>query len=320
MLSGTMTPTQRLPHTDLDVFRVCLGGNVFGWTANEEESCAVLDAYASGGGNFIDTADVYASWVPGQVGGESESIIGRWMASRGLRNRIIVATKVGLLSGLEGLAPTTIRRAAEASLRRLGVDRIDLYYAHKDDPKTPLEETLRGFDALVREGKVRYVAASNYTAPRLAEALAISSRTGLVRFVALQPHYNLVHRGEYEGELEAVCAHESVACVPYFSLAKGFLSGKYRPGAEVVSARADSARAYLDERGVRLLAALDAIAAAHHTTVAAVSLAWLLAQPTVVAPIASARTVDQVRELLPAASLVLSAEEIRRIDDVSRSR
>lgn len=320
MLSGTMTPTQRLPHTDLDVFRVCLGGNVFGWTANEEESCAVLDAYASGGGNFIDTADVYASWVPGQVGGESESIIGRWMASRGLRNRIIVATKVGLLSGLEGLAPTTIRRAAEASLRRLGVDRIDLYYAHKDDPKTPLEETLRGFDALVREGKVRYVAASNYTAPRLAEALAISSRTGLARFVALQPHYNLVHRGEYEGELEAVCAHESVACVPYFSLAKGFLSGKYRPGAEVVSARADSARAYLDERGVRLLAALDAIAAAHHTTVAAVSLAWLLAQPTVVAPIASARTVDQVRELLPAASLVLSAEEISRMDDVSRPR
>jgi aryl-alcohol dehydrogenase-like predicted oxidoreductase len=312
-----MAPTRRLPHTDLDVFPVCLGGNVFGWTANEAESCAVLDAYASGGGNFIDTADAYSSWVPGHVGGESEAIIGRWMASRGLRNRMIVATKVGLLSGLEGLAPETIRHAAEASLRRLGVERIDLYYAHKDDPKTPLEETLHAFDALVRDGKVRYLAASNYTAPRLAEALAISSRAGLVRFVALQPHYNLVHRSEYDAELEGLCARESVACLPYFALAKGFLSGKYRPGAQVASARADSARVYLDARGVRLLAALDAIAAAHDTTVAAVSLAWLLAQPTVVAPIASARTVDQVRELLPAASLALSAEEVQRLDDVS---
>jgi aryl-alcohol dehydrogenase (NADP+) len=231
---------------------------------------------------------------------------------------MIVATKVGMLSGLEGLAPATIRRAAEASLRRLGVDRIDLYYAHKDDPKTPLEETLRAFDGLVREGKVRYVAASNYTAPRLAEALEISSRAGLARFVALQPHYNLVHRGEYEDELEGLCARESVACLPYFALAKGFLSGKYRPGSQVASARADSARAYLDERGLRLLAALDAIAAAHTTTVAAVSLAWLLAKSTVGAPIASARTVDQVRELLPAASLVLSVEDVRRLDDASQ--
>ena len=215
------------------------------------------------------------------------------------------------------MAPATIRRAAEASLQRLGVDRIDLYYAHKDDPKTPLDETLRAFDALVREGKVRYVAASNYTAPRLAEALAISSQAGLVRFVALQPHYNLVHRPEYEAELEDLCARESVACLPYFALAQGFLSAKYRPGTEVASARADSARAYLDERGVRVLAALDGIAKAHDTPVAAVSLAWLLAQPTVVAPIASARTVDQVRELLPAASLVLSAGELQQLDDVS---
>ncbi len=317
MLSDTMASRRRLPHTDLDVFPVCLGGNVFGWTANEAESCEVLDAYVSGGGNFIDTADVYSSWVPGHVGGESEAVIGRWMASRGLRNRMIVATKVGLLGSLEGLAPATIRRAAEGSLQRLGVDRIDLYYAHKDDPKTPIEDTLRAFDALVREGKVRYVAASNYTAPRLAEALAISSRAGLVRFVALQPHYNLVHRGEYEGELESLCARESVACLPYFALAQGFLSGKYRPGAQVASARADSARAYLDERGVRLLATLDAIAATHRTPVAAVALAWLLAQPTVGAPIASARTVEQVRELLPAASLALSAEEVGRLDDAS---
>jgi aryl-alcohol dehydrogenase (NADP+) len=317
MLSSTMASTRRLLQTDLDVFPICLGGNVFSWTANEAESFAVLDAYAAGGGNFIDTADVYTSWVPGHSGGESEAIIGRWLASRGLRNRMIVATKVGLLGGLEGLAPATIRRAAEASLRRLGVDRLDLYYAHKDDPKTAVEDTLRAFDALVREGKVRYIAASNYTAPRLAEALALSSRDGLARFVALQPHYNLVHRGEYEGELEALCARESVACVPYFALAKGFLSGKYRPGAQVASARAESARAYLDERGVRLLTALDEIAAHHRTTVAAVALAWLLAKPTVASPIASARTVDQVRELLPAASLVLSAEEMRRLDDVS---
>ena len=312
-----MAPTRRLPHTDLDVFPVCLGGNVFGWTANEAESCDVLDAYAGGGGNFIDTADAYSSWVPGHVGGESEAIIGRWMAARGLRNRMIVATKVGMLGGLEGLAPATIRRAAEGSLRRLGVDRLDLYYAHKDDPKTPIEDTLRGFDALVREGKVRYVAASNYTAPRLAEALAISSRAGLARFVALQPHYNLVHRGEYEGELESLCARESVACLPYFALAKGFLSGKYRLGVQVASARADSARAYLDERGVRLLAALDAIAAAHQTTVSAIALAWLLAQPTVGAPIASARTVAQVHELLPAAALVLSAAEVQRLGDAA---
>jgi aryl-alcohol dehydrogenase-like predicted oxidoreductase len=315
---ATMVSTRRLSNTDLDVFPLCLGGNVFSWTANEAESGAVLDAYVAGGGNFVDTADVYTSWVPGHVGGESEAIIGRWIASRGLRNRMIVATKVGMLSGLEGLAPATIRRAAEASLGRLGIDRIDLYYAHKDDPKTPLEETLRAFDALVREGKVRYIAASNYTAPRLAEALAISSRAGLSRFVALQPHYNLVHRDEYEGELAAVCARESVACLPYFALAKGFLSGKYRPGAKVVSARADSARVYLDERGVRLLAALDAIAAAHATTVGAVSLAWLLAQPTVVAPIASARTVAQVRALLPAASLRLSLTEVRSLEDSSK--
>jgi aryl-alcohol dehydrogenase-like predicted oxidoreductase len=313
-----MTLTRRLPHTDLDVFPVCLGGNVFGWTANEDESCAVLDAYAAGGGNFIDTADVYSAWAPGHAGGESESIIGRWMASRRLQNRVIVATKVGMLNGFEGLSAATIRRAAEASLRRLGVDRIDLYYAHKDDPKTPLEETLRAFDGLVREGKVRYVAASNYTAPRLAEALAISAQAGLVRFVALQPHYNLVHRREYEGELAALCARESVACVPYFALAKGFLSGKYRPGTKVASARADSAGAYLDERGIKLLAALDIIAAAHATTVAAVSLAWLLEQPTVGAPIASARTVDQVHELLPAASLVLGADEVRRLNETSR--
>jgi aryl-alcohol dehydrogenase-like predicted oxidoreductase len=304
----------RLPHTDLDVFPLCLGGNVFGWTASEEVSFAMLDAYAAAGGNFVDTADVYAAWVSGNSGGESETIIGRWMASRGTRNRTIVATKVGMLSGFEGLAPATIQRAAEASLRRLGVDRIDLYYAHRDDPKTPLDDTLSAFDGLVRSGKVRYIAASNYTAPRLSEALSISEGAGLARFVALQPHYNLVHRGEYEGALAAVCEHADVACIPYYALAKGFLTGKYRPGVRVDSVRAGAAGAYLDERGTRLLSVLDDLAAVHHTTVAAVALAWLVAQPTVGAAIASARTVAQLHELLPMATLSLSADEIARLD------
>jgi aryl-alcohol dehydrogenase-like predicted oxidoreductase len=305
---------RRIPNTNLDVFPLCLGGNVFDWTANERQSFDVLDAYLAAGGNFIDTADTYSSWVPGHPGGESETIIGRWMAARGTRNRVVVATKVGMKPGLKGLAPATIRTAAEDSLRRLGTDRIDLYYAHRDDPDTALADTLRAFGALVQEGKVRYIAASNYTAPRLAEALAVSRRDGLARYVALQPHYNLVHRSEYEGDLRELCAREGLACFPYFSLAKGFLTGKYRPGGQVDSQRAAGARAYLDERGLRLLAVLDEIAAAHHTTVGAVSLAWLLAQPTVAAPIASARTGEQLKELLPVASLTLSPGELERLE------
>jgi aryl-alcohol dehydrogenase (NADP+) len=303
----------RIPNTYLDVFPLCLGGNVFDWTANEEQSFDVLDAYAAAGGNFIDTADVYSAWVSGHAGGESETIIGRWMADRGTRGQMVVATKVGMAPGLKGLSPATIRTAVEASLQRLAIDRIDLYYAHADDPETPLAESLRTFDAMVREGKVRYIAASNYTAPRLAEALAISQREGLTRYVALQPHYNLVHRSEYEGGLRDLCVREGVACFPYYGLAKGFLTGKYRANKRVDSPRAASASAYLDERGLRLLATLDDIAAAHHTTVAAVSLAWLLAQPTVVAPIASARSVEQLTELLPAAELGLSAEDLMRL-------
>jgi aryl-alcohol dehydrogenase (NADP+) len=304
----------RIPNTNLDVFPLCLGGNVFGWTADEHQSFAVLDAYAAAGGNFIDTADVYSAWVPGHAGGESEAIIGRWMTARGTRNRMIVATKVGMKPGLKGLSSTTIRTAAEDSLRRLATDRIDLYYAHADDPATPLDESLRAFDGLVKEGKVRHIAASNYTAPRLAEALAISGREGLARYTALQPHYNLVHRNEYEGELRDLCAREGVACFPYYALAKGFLTGKYRrEGSPVDSPRASAARAYLDEHGVRLLAVLDGIAAAHDTTVAAVSLAWLVAQPTVAAAIASARTVEQLADLLPVVDVTLSPGELARL-------
>jgi aryl-alcohol dehydrogenase (NADP+) len=309
----------RLGRTDLDVFPLCLGGNVFGWTADERDSFEILDAYAAAGGNFIDTADSYSAWVSGHVGGESETIIGRWMAARGVRNKMVIATKVGRCPGRLGLAPKNIREGAEASLKRLAVDRIDLYYAHADDPATPLEESLREFDALVREGKVRHVAASNFSAARLAEALAISEREGLARYVALQPHYNLVVRDEYEGPLADLCAREGVACLPYFALAKGFLTGKYRPDTAVKSARAKAAREYLDARGQRVLAALDDVAAAHRTSVAAVSLAWLLNQPTIAAPIASARTVDQLNELMPMATLKLTPDEMQRLDDASAS-
>jgi aryl-alcohol dehydrogenase-like predicted oxidoreductase len=307
----------KIGNTSLDVFPLCLGGNVFGWTIDETQSFAVLDAYAAAGGNFIDTADMYSSWVPGNAGGESETILGRWMATRRNRDRTIVATKVGKLEGLANLKAKTIRTAADNSLRRLGTDRIDLYYAHADDPATPLAESLGAFDALVREGKVLHVAASNYTEPRLSEALAVSEREGLARFVALQPHYNLVHRAEYESALAPLCTREGLACFPYYALASGFLAGKYRPGVKVESARAGGAVKYLDNRGLRVLAVLDAIAAEHGTPVAAVSLAWLLTRPGVVAPIASARTPEQLAQLLPAVSLKLTDDELERLNDAS---
>jgi aryl-alcohol dehydrogenase (NADP+) len=299
--------------TDLDVYPLCLGGNVFGWTADETQSFAVLDAYAAAGGNFIDTADSYSAFHPGNSGGESETIIGKWLAARGNRDQMVIATKVGSWQQQPGLSAANIRTAAEGSLARLGTDYIDLYYAHRDDENTPLEETLGAFDELVREGKVRHIAASNYTAERLAQALSVSDRAGLARYVALQQHYNLVER-EYEGELGALVARERLSSVPYFALAKGFLTGKYRPGgADVDSPRAAGAMAYLDDRGLAVLSALDDIAAAHGTTLAAVALAWLVAQPTVVAPIASARTTEQLAALLPMADLKLTSEELDRL-------
>jgi aryl-alcohol dehydrogenase-like predicted oxidoreductase len=308
----------KISTTDLDVFPLALGGNVFGWTADEQQSFAVLDAYAAAGGNFIDTADMYSEWGPGNSGGESETIIGRWMKARGNRDRMIIATKVGKFSRLSGLSAKTIQVAAEQSLERLQTDRIDLYYAHADDPQTPLEETLEAFDGLVRGGKVRHLAASNYSASRLAEALEVSKRRGLARYVALQPHYNLMERDEYEGALADVVQREGLSAIPYFALAKGFLTGKYRPGGpEVKSARAEGARAYLDERGLRVLAALDEIAAAHHTTQAAVALAWLLAQPTVVAPIASARNPAQLAEILSFVDVQLTRDELNRLTTAS---
>jgi aryl-alcohol dehydrogenase (NADP+) len=300
-----------IPGTDLDVFPLCLGGNVLGWTADEQTSWAVLDHYIEHGGNFIDTADMYA-------GGRSESIIGDWLDARRNRDFIVLATKVGMAPGLGGLGAATIRAAAEASLARLQTDRIDLYYAHRDDPDTPLEETIEAFDGLVRDGLVRHVAASNYTAPRLAEALAISERNDWASFVALQPHYNLVERDQYEGGLRDLCATRGLGCFPYFGLARGFLTGKYQPGGPPVeSVRAAGAQAYMDERGIRVLEALGEIAAGHGTSVAAVALGWLAAQPTVVAPIASARTPAQLTELLAMADLALSRAELDRLDAAS---
>jgi aryl-alcohol dehydrogenase-like predicted oxidoreductase len=307
----------RIGSTKLEVFPLALGGNVFGWTANEKASFAVLDAYAAAGGNFIDTADVYSAWAPGNSGGESETIIGRWLSTRGNRENIIVATKVGMHPKFSGLSPASIRTAAEESLRRLQTDYIDLYYAHQDDETTPLEETLRAFDQLVRQGKVRYVAASNYSATRLQEALTTSDRAGLVRYVALQQHYNLVERDKYEGELASVVAREGLSSVPYFALASGFLTGKYRPGAKVDSQRAEKAGGYLNEKGIKILAVLDEVAAAHEVSVASVALAWLAAQPTVTAPIASARDPEQLPDLLRVADLKLTESEIHRLSEVS---
>jgi aryl-alcohol dehydrogenase-like predicted oxidoreductase len=307
----------RIGSTKLEVFPLALGGNVFGWTADEKTAFAVLDAYAAAGGNFIDTADVYSAWAPGNSGGESETIIGRWLSTRGNREKIIIGTKVGMHPKLSGLSPATIRSAAEASLRRLQTDYIDVYYAHQDDENTPLEKTLSAFDRLVRDGKVRYIAASNYSAARLQEALSTADRAGFVRYIALQQHYNLVERDKYEGELANVVAREGLSCIPYFALASGFLTGKYRPGAKVDSQRAERAGAYLNEKGIKILAVLDEVAAAHGVSVASVALAWLAAQPTVVAPIASARTPEQLPDLLPVADLKLSQSEIDRLSGVS---
>jgi aryl-alcohol dehydrogenase (NADP+) len=292
-----------LGRTDLGVFPICLGGNVFGWTADEPQSRAVLDAYTAAGGNFVDTANSY---------------LVEHGRSRGNRDQIVLATKVGGGSGpVRNLRAETIKREAQASLERLQTDRIDLYYAHLDDEETPLEESLRAFDALVQAGTVRHLGASNYTPERLTAALELQRELGLAEFTVLQPHYNLVER-DFERTLLPVAEAWDLAVLPYFALAKGFLTGKYRPGSEVVeSERAEGARAYLDQGGAAVLAALDEVAAAHDTTVAAVALAWLLARPRVVAPIASARTTEQLKQILPAATLTLTPAEI---DGLSTTR
>jgi aryl-alcohol dehydrogenase-like predicted oxidoreductase len=287
---------------------------VFGWTIDEERSFEVLDAYAEAGGNFIDTADVYARRGPGGEG-ESERIIGRWIAARGNRDEIVIATKVGISPSLHGLSAATINEGIERSLERLGLDTVDLYYAHQDDPDTPLEETLGAFAALIGEGRIRYAAASNYSAARLSEALRIGEREDMASYVALQAHYNLMDRAEYETELAPVCERHGLPCLPYFGLARGFLTGKYRrDGEHVDSPRAAGVQqSYFNDRGFAVLDALEDIAREQGTTMAAVALAWLLAQPTVAAPLASATSREQLAELLPAVELKLAAEQLDRL-------
>jgi aryl-alcohol dehydrogenase-like predicted oxidoreductase len=303
-----------LGRTGLDVFPICLGGNVFGWTADEAGSFEVLDAYAAAGGNFIDTANSYLV-----EHGRSETIIGRWMADRGNRDELVIATKVGGGKKFRNLRPETIESQAKASLERLRTDRIDLYYAHFDDEETPLEGTLRAFDGLVQAGTVRQIAASNYSAERLNAALELQREKGLAEFTALQPHYNLVER-EFERTLLPVADAWDLAVLPYYGLARGFLTGKYRPGGKAVkSERAEAARAYLDDGGAAVLEALDEVAGERGVPVPAVALAWLRAHPRVEAPIASARTVEQLEQILPAATLELSPQEVDLLSASSRS-
>jgi len=298
-----------LGRTDLDVFPINLGGNVFGWSADEPVSRTVLDAYAGAGGDFIDTANSYLV-----EHGQSESIIGRWIADRGNRDQLVLATKVGGGRGpLASLRPETVESEAHASLKRLQTDYIDLYYAHYDDPDTPLEDYLRAFDALVASGAVRYLGASNYTPERLAAAIDMQRELGLAQFTVLQPHYNLVER-DYEHTLAPVAERYDLAVLPYFALAKGFLTGKYRPGgAKIESVRSKGAAAYLEQGGTAVLQVLDEVAAAHQVTQAAVAIAWLLTRPHIPAAIASARTVEQFEQILPAASLQLTSAETDRL-------
>ncbi|NAZ77148.1 aldo/keto reductase [Kineococcus sp. T13] len=308
----------RIGTSELDVRPLSLGTNTFGWTSDEAESHRVLDAFVDAGGDFLDTADVYSAWSQGGAG-ISETIIGSWFARSGKRDRVVLATKVGKAPGLEGLAPQTIRTAVDASLQRLRTDRVDLYWAHADDEQVPQAEVLGAFDELVGAGKVRAVGASNFTGRRLQEALETSRREGLTSYVALQNHYNLVERSEYESDAADVVAANGLAMVPYSALASGFLTGKYRPGQLAESQRQAGAARYLeDERGPRVLAALDEVAAARGVDVAAVALAWLRHQPTVLAPIASARTTGQLPPLLTAIDLELTAEEQAALERASR--
>jgi aryl-alcohol dehydrogenase-like predicted oxidoreductase len=300
-----------IPHTDLDVHPLCLGGNVFGWTADRDQSFEVLDRYAAAGGNFIDVADLYA-------GGQAESIVGAWMADRGNRDAIVLATKLGMSDDAPGLSAANVKKASEASLERLKTGHIDLYYAHQDDPDTPLEETLGAFDELVRDGKVRHVAASNYGADRLREAMDVAERESLTPYVALQPHYNLMERGEFEGALRDTVRDLELGVMPYFALAKGFLTGKYRAGQDADTGRGGrGAAAYDDARGEAVLEVLEQVAGDRDTTMPAVALAWLAAQDTVVSPIASARTVEQLDQLLPLDGLALTNDEIERLEAAS---
>ena len=303
-----------IPETDLVVHPLCLGGNVFGWTADENQSRDVLNAYASHGGNFIDTADCYYQWKEGNKGGESETIIGNWLKSHD-RSKLVIATKVAKLSTRPGLRPENIIAACNDSLKRLQTDYIDIYYSHHDDAEVPMAETLGAYAQLISEGKVRYIAASQHTGVRLQEALNISKEQGLPQYIALQDHYNLMERNPFESEQQEVLATNNLGALPFFSLARGFLSGKYRPGVIVESVRADGVKEYQTDKGWAVVATLDEIAKSHNSSISAIALAWLRSNPQVSTPIASARTVEQLNEIIEVVEL--SSDEVAKLNSVS---
>lgn len=308
----------RIGRSDLDVFGLSLGGNVFGWTADRDASFEILDAFHDGGGNFIDTADSYSAWVPGNSGGESETLIGEWLAARKPRD-IVIATKVSQHPEFRGLSAKNIRAAAEASLKRLGVDTIDLYYAHFDDPETPLEETVAAFTDLVNDGLVRYTAVSNYSGDRIRQWIELAQAAGGPLPIAVQPHYNLVHRNEVEEHIIPVAEEFDLALVPYYGLASGFLTGKYRSAdaAGAGSPRAQGAAKYATPQGLAIIDALERIGGEHGASIAATALAWLRQRPTVVAPIASASRASQVPDLLTSVGVELTSEQIAELDRLS---
>jgi aryl-alcohol dehydrogenase-like predicted oxidoreductase len=321
MSGGNMAAKRKLGGSEIEVSPLMFGGNIFGWTIDEATSFQILDAYLDAGFDFIDTADVYSRWKPGNEGGESERIIGNWMQSRGVRSKVIVATKLGMEMGenKKGLSSRYIVEAVEASLTRLKTDYIDLYQSHRDDEETPLEETLEAYSKLIAAGKVRVIGASNYTGARLKQALEVSKANGWPRYESLQPHYNMADRAAYEADLEPVVLEEGVGVIPYFSLAAGFLTGKYRSEADLdKSPRGAGCRKYLNERGMRILAALDTVAEGLGATPAQVALAWLIARPSITAPIASATSLEQLKDLTASVNLTLGAEAIELLNTASQ--
>ena len=311
---------RKLGKSGLDISALVLGGNVFGWTADEATSFKLLDAYVAAGGNCIDSADVYSRWVPGHQGGESETVIGKWVKQRGNRDKVLIATKAGWEMGPEqkGLKKAYILQAVEASLQRLQTHTIDLYQSHLDDPGTPVEETLEAYAQLVKQGKVRVIGASNFGADRLGESLKASRQHGWPVYQSLQPHYNLCERADYEQKLEPLCREAGLGVIPYFSLAAGFLTGKYRSEADLAkSPRGQAVKKYLNERGFRILDALDQVAKQTASTPTAVALAWLLARPSITAPIASATSLAQLDTLIAGTRLQLDAAAVAVLDRAS---
>lgn len=313
---------RRLGQSSLEIAPLAFGGNVFGWTADEKTSFALLDAFVAAGFNFIDTADVYSRWHPGNSGGESETIIGKWLKARGNRDKVVIATKLGIEMGPDkkGLSRAYMMQAVDASLRRLQTDYIDLYQSHRDDPDTPIEETLSAYAELIKQGKVREIGASNFSADRLAESLRISAAQGLPRYQSLQPLYSLVERGEFEGPLEELCLREKIGVIPYYSLASGFLTGKYRSKADISGrTRGPRVEKYLNDAGLRVLNALDDVAKRYNARLAQVTLAWMIARASITAPIASATNLDQLQELMQSADIALDQDAITQIDQASRA-